>query len=559
MQQFEQLIRAYALKNAVDFGKADPGRILPKLFAHGLEKRDIGTIMPVITRIVGEVDALSSSEREARLNELASLLPEHVEKEKTLPPLPDARQGMVVTRLPPEPSKYLHVGHGLSFLLNAEYARSYGGNVMLRLEDCNPEKCTQAYVDSIMEDITEYLDIPLASVTYVSDDMPVLLRYAEQLIKGGHAYMCFCSQEQMRDLRHAGKPCTCRTASVEKTLDHWNDFVKGVYGAGNAVLRHKGTMDSDNHVLRDSVLWREVDAPHFRHKKHYRVWPMYDFYNAIEDSVMGVTHVLRSNEFHQRGEFQQALRVALGLRQPTVVEYGRFSVAEKTTKGREIRELVASGQYIGWDDPRLVTLKALRRRGIGKEVLVNLMHQVGLKKAEVIFEFPMIAAVSRKLIDATTERFTFIPDPVEIEVIDAPAITEVSFPIHPDKPHHTRTMRVTPGSILLSRADWEDHKGHELRLLHGYNMTLDEKKPVGTFTSSENKAIPKVTWLSPSFCVPVRIFMDDGTWVEGKGMEDIALLKPGAIVQFERFGFCKLDKVVTKGKTHVYEFWFTHA
>ncbi|MBM3230376.1 glutamate--tRNA ligase [Candidatus Pacearchaeota archaeon] len=557
MEDFTKLIRAYALRNALDFGKVDAGRILPKLFAHGLEKSNIGTILPLITQIVHEVNALSISAREKAFGPLASLLPEHEEKEKTLPPLPDARQGTVVTRLPPEPSKHLHVGHGLSFLLNADYARSYGGKVVLRLEDCNPEKCTQAYADSIIRDITEYLQIHLASISYVSDDMPQLLDYAVRLIQKGEGYMCFCSQEQMRDFRHAGKECACRTASVEKTLIHWRDFVEGLYGPGNAVLRHKGDMSHDNHVMRDSVLWREVDAIHFRHKKRYKIWPMYDFYNAIEDSVMGVTHVLRSNEFHQRGALQQAIRLALDLRQPTVVEYGRFSVAEKTTKGREIRELVESGAYIGWDDPRLVTLQALRRRGISKEVLIALMHQVGLKKAEVIFEFPMIAAVSRKLIDATTERFTFVPDPIEITVSGAPTgLTEIAFPLHPNKPE-TRTERITPGVVYLSQSDWELYKGKEIRLLHGYNLRLHATKKEGTYTSTENKAIPKVTWVS-TFALPARVLMDDGTWVEGKVLEDVASLKLGTVVQFERFGFCKLDKVVKKGTGHVYEFWFTH-
>ncbi len=558
MNDFTDLIRAYALRNALDFGKVDAGRIVPKLFAHGLEKSALEEIMPVIMTIAREVNGLSVGAREHAFAPLASLIPEHVEKEKTLPLLPDARQGLVVTRLPPEPSKHLHVGHGLSFLLNAQYAADYTGKVVLRLEDCNPEKVTQAYADSIIADITEYLQIPLASVSYVSDDMPRLLEYAEHLIIRGNAYMCFCSQESMRDLRHAGKDCSCRTASVEKTLEHWKEFVKGIYGAGNAVLRHKGAMQNENHVMRDSVLWREVDAVHFRHKKQYKVWPMYDFYNAIEDSVSGVTHVLRSNEFHQRGELQQALRVALGLRQPTVVEYGRFSVAEKTTKGREIRELVESGAYIGWDDPRLVTLKALRRRGITKEVLIALMNQVGLKKAEVVFEFPMIAAVSRKLIDATTERYTFIANPVEIAVAGAPLdLTEIAFPLHPDRPE-TRTERITPGIVSLSAKDWDTYKGKEIRLVHGYNLQLHATTKEGTYTSLDNKALPKVTWVS-TFALPARVFMDDGTWVEGKVFEDVASLKIGTVVQFERFGFCKLDKVLKKGTGQVYEFWFTHA
>lgn len=559
MRDFTPEIRAYALRNALRYGKAEPGTILAKLFTHGLPKNNIKDVMPLVHRIVGEVNALTPEARAQAFAGMEQLVVEHVEREKELPPLPNAVHGNVVTRFPPEPSKHLHVGHALALLLNYSYAQRYGGRFLVRLEDCNPEKCTQEYADSIIADITEYLGIEPASLSYVSDDMPVLLQYAEQLLEKGVAYVCQCAQEEMREMRHAGKACACRERSMKETKKLWKDFIKGRFTEGGAVLRYKGNMQADNQIMRDPVLWRRVDAPHFRHKTKYPVWPLYDFYNAIEDSTKGVTHVLRSAEFTQRAELQNALKKHLGLPVQTIVEFGRFTVAEKTTHGRELRALVESGDYRGWDDPRLMTLKALRRRGISKDVLNALTTQIGLKKSDVLFEFPMIAALSRKLIDAKTERYTFIPNPVTLTVPNAPELTEIQLPIHPDKPE-TRIMRITPGVVLLSENDWKEYKGKELRLVHGYNLTLDAQKKQGRYTSLENKPLPKVTWLS-TFSLPARVLMDDGTWIEGNVLEEVESLPVGTVVQFERFGFCKLDRVIPplQGKAPVYEFWYTHA
>lgn len=541
-------IRAYAAKNALDFGKADAGRILPKLFQHGLDRKDIGKIMPEIQRIVTDMNALPKDELEEIVAELHEFIKEREEKEKTLPDLPNAIQGKVVTRLPPEPSKYLHIGHALSFLLNYTYAKRYGGKCLLRFEDANPEKVSQEYIDSITEDIENYLELKLDNPKFVSDDMPLMYKYAEQLIEQGNAFMCFCSREEMQNLRHAGKECKCRQKSNEENMKEWKLFLKGKYEEGTATLRFKGNMQDLNHVMRDSVIFRSVKAKHFRQGTKYKVWPMYDFYNPIEDSLMGVTHILRSNEFEQRVPLQDKIKELLGLSKQTVVQYGRFNVIDATTKGREIREGIESGEYVGWDDPRLVTLKALKRRGIKKEVLLAVIDQLGLTKKDVQLDFDMIAAVSRKLIDAETKRFYFVHDPVELNVKSK--IKYASIPVHPDKPE-TRKVKVSD-KIAISEKDFKENVGKEVRLLHLYNISLPKTGKKAEFTSIDNKPIPKIQWVSDG--VKVKIMMDNAQWTQGLGEKALKDLKVGEVVQFERFGFVKLDK---KTKTGL-EFWFTH-
>jgi glutamyl-tRNA synthetase len=547
-------IRAYAAKNALEFGKADAGRILPKLFQHGLDRKDIGKIMPEIQQIVSDINALPKDEIEEIAQELHEFVKERQEKEKTLPELPNAVQGKVVTRLPPEPSKYLHAGHAISFLFNYVYAKRYGGKCILRFDDANPEKVTQEYVDSTLDDLDNYLEIKYDGVKFVSDDMPIFYKYAEQLINQGNAYMCFCDRDTMQNLRHSGKPCPCRNSSKDASLKAWKSALKGVYKEGETTLRFKGNMEDLNHIMRDPVMFRIVKARHFRQKDKYKIWPNYDFYSPIEDSLLGMTHILRSNEFDQRVPFQNMLLDALGLKHDyTVVQYGRYGIIDATTKGREIREGIKAGEYIGWDDPRLVTLKALKRRGIKKEVFYLLIEQLGLAKKEANIDFDMIAAISRKLIDAETERYYFVEDPVELEIKNAPAIKEVEISIHPDKPKETRKVRVTPGLISISKKDFKENKGKEVRLLHLYNTELGKTKN-GKYTSTENKAIPRITWVPTTFAVKVKVLMPDATWVEGLAEENVEALKEGDVVQFERFGFVKLDKKTKK----VLEFWFTH-
>lgn len=546
--ELEKFIYAHALKNALEYGKTSPDRVLPKLFQHGLARDKIKETMPQIAKIVKEVNALSEDKRKKLFSDYETLIPEREVKEKDLPELKLKETKNVVTRLAPEPSKYLHLGHAISFLLNYFYAKRYDGKCYLRFEDTNPEKVSEEFVESILYDIENYLGIKVDGVRYISDDMKMLYDYAEKLIKMEKAYMCFCDREQMQDRRHRGVECECRAHRAEKNIDEWNNFLKGKYLKGEAVLRIKGDMKSQNHVMRDSVIFRAIDAPHYRHKKKYKVWPMYDFYNSVEDSVMGVSLILRSNEFDMRVELQDYIKGLLGLKKQDVVQYGRFNVTDFTTKGREIRELIESGELIGWDDPRLITLKALKRRGITREAIYELTKQVGLSKSQVNLEFDMIAAINRKIIDSKTNRYFFVPDAIELKIDKSPKINEVEIPIHPDKPEK-RKLKV--GKIFISREDFDSNRGKEVRLLHLFNVKLNKKEHEAVFTSIENKDVPKIQWVSDS--VKCEVLMPDGRAIEGLAETGIKRLKKDEVLQFERFGFVRVDK---QGEPT--QFWFTH-
>jgi len=545
VKEWSKLIEVYALKNAVEHeGKAEESKVIAGLFHEGLNKEGVSEIINEVKAEVRKVNSLSIEEQKKEYEKLSKLASKREER-VGLQELPEISKNMVF-RIAPEPSKYNHIGHAFTFLINYLYARKYKGKCKLRFEDTNPEKVSKEYVDAMKEDI-KYLGIKVDSIRFVSDDMPKLYKYSEQLIKMGKAFMCFCRQEKIKKLRGEGRECSCRQHDVKKNMDEWKKFLEGRYMEGEATLRLKGNMASNNYVMRDSVIFRAVKAKHY--KKKYNIWPMYDFYNPIEDSLMGVTHILRSNEFEVRVELHNYIRDLLNLKKQVIIQYGRVNVIGATTKGREIRDLVAGKGYMGWDDPRLVTLLALRRRGILKEAFYELVEQIGISNHQVNLSFDMIAAINRKILDKQADRYSFVENPVKLEIKNFPDIKEIKVKIHPDK-KETRLVRI--GEIFISEKDYEANKGKEARLMHLFNIKLrDDNK--AEFTSLENKSIARINWVSGF--VNARIMMPDATRITGIAELAVKKLKLGSIIQFERFGFARFDKLNEAGE---YEFWFAH-
>ncbi len=558
VENIDEKIYAYALDNAYNHGgKAQEGAVLSHLFKDGLQKEEISAVMPKIKDLVKKVNSLTTKELEEAFSnykkdfeKLREINKQDNRQEGELPELPNAVLGKVVTRIPPEPSKYTHLGHALSFLLNYLYAKKYEGKCLLRFEDTNPEKVNKEFIKAMINDLEEYLEIKVDGTRFVSDDMEMLYDEAEKLINQEKAFMCFCDKEALQNNRHQGIECICRNNSKEKNLEEWKKFKAGKYMKGEAILRLKGDMKALNHTMRDPVIFRAVKAPHYKHKKKYKVWPMYDFYNPIEDSVMGVTHILRSNEFEQREELHEYISKLLNLNKQTKVQYGRFNVEGSTTKGREIREMIDSKEYMGWDDPRLVTLKALKRRGITKEAIYELAKKCGLSKYQVNFQFEMIAAINRKIIDPQANRYFFVSDPQKIIIEDMPkSLNTLELPIHPNKTI-LRKIKVSP-TIYISKEDFKNNKGKEIRLTNLFNIKLSEKTK---YSDSADKSVQKLQWVSDNFKTKTKILMPDAKWVSGLAEKNIEKLKVGEMIQFERVGFCRFDK--KKGTT--YEFWFAH-
>ncbi len=556
--ELKKTIFEFALQNAVQFkGKANMAAVIGKVLAAKPELRSkIKEVSKEAQNVVKEVNALSIDEQRYQLQNMA---PELMRKKKAakreLPELKNAVKGKVTTRMPPEPSKHLHIGHALSFLINYLYAKKYSGRCVLRFEDTNPEKCSKEFVDSIINDL-KFLDIRPSKTVFVSNDLPKMYHYAEELIKKGHAYVCFCKREKMQDLRHKGLCCECRE---KKCLEEWKNMLKGKHREGKAVLRLKLEMEAENQALRDPVIFRILKKKHYLHGKKFFVWPLYDFENAVEDELCGVTHILRSIEFGEmRIELQNKIKEMLGFKKQETRQYGRFNVTGAITQGREIRKVINEKKFLGWDDPRLVTIKALRRRGIQKETFYELAVEVGLSTTPTNIDWSVIAAINRRLLDKKANRYFFVENPKKIVIENAPK-KQAKVKFHPEQPKKGSRIFNTDRDFYVTKKDYDEIRNKELtRLMDCLNFRKKANKLV--FDSSEyekykGKGRKIIQWLpTEEKNVNVEIVMPDASIKKGLGEKDLKKLKVGDIIQFNRFGFCRLDRK-EKNKLTI---WFSH-
>jgi glutamyl-tRNA synthetase len=561
----KERIRFFALENAVKFkGKANPGAVIGKIISEFPEKKeDMKSLSGEINQVIREVNSMPLEEQIKEYESKAPAKPKEEKKQpkKELPELPNAEMGKVVTRIPPEPSKYNHIGHALSFLINYNYAKKYNGKCIIRFEDTNPEKASQEYVDAMIEDVVDYLNVKADRIMFVSDDLPLFYEYAQKLIMMEKAYVCVCDRETMQKQREEGESCRCTTKNtIEHNLKEWEKMLDGKYDEGGAILRLVGDMKSENHVMRDPVIFRINKTKHYRQANKYCVWPMYDFENSVEDSVTGVTHILRSSEFgNMRVELQDYIKDLLRLPKQTIIQYGRFNIAGATTKGREIREMIEKGEVSGWDDPSLVTLKALKRRGIVKETYTELMYQVGLSAStDKNIDWTLISSINRSILDASVNRFFFVNEPVKISIKGAPKLNP-ELKLHPE--HTERGMRKfeTSDEFFVAKEDFEKFKpGMLVRLMDclNFEVTKDGFK----FHSLEHEQYKEkgsliIHWLPASEeLVNAEVRMPDNMIKKGLAEQTISNLEVDDVVQFARFGFCRLDQK----EKNKYLFWFTN-
>jgi len=568
----EETIRKLALANAVKYdGKANPKAIIGSLIQeHPDAKQDMKATMQAINRVVEEVNHLAPEEQK---EELLKLDPNHDEKKqaekqkrkeerKSLPELPDAERGKVVTRIPPEPSKYNHLGHAMSFLLNHLYGRKYEGKVILRFDDTNPEKARQEYVDAVYEDVVKFLKLEPDEEVYASDHMDTYLEYADKLIIRGEAYVCNCSRENMAKGRRDMEECPHRDQDEAENRKQWEAMKAGETEEGSHILRLKIDMRHKNAVMRDPVIYRSSHKEHYRQGDKYKVWPMYDYECAIEEGLCGVTHVMRSNEFDQRIELQNHIAILFGFPEVTYVHYGRYNVTGATTKGREIRELIETGKYLGWDDPRLVTIRALRRRGILREAFIELAHQVGLSKTQTNLDFGVIAAINRNLLDKKAKRYAAVKEPATIIVKEIPEdLKEFKLRYNPNEDSRERRLPVTERYAIEKEDLKRIPKEGVVRLIDSMNIRKEDDETFTYISTSHEdyKAMENTHGLIHFVPlsgreVKAKLMMPDTTVMDILCEENIKEIEEDSVIQFERYAFCRLDH--HEQGTPV--FWYTH-
>lgn len=559
-QAFRNIARKHALLNALRHeGKADLRAVVSKVLGEQPELRaQIRMLMPVVEGVVRQVNQLGVGEQRQILErEYPAFLAEAIlpkPQTRVLPPLPNAEQGKVITRFPPEPNGYPHIGHAKAAIIDETYARLYEGKFVLRFDDTNPAKEKLEYYSAIKEGL-DWLGVKPDLIKNTSDDIELFYHHAKALLAAGHAYVCTCEPEKIRSNRSLGQPCDCRTQPPEDVLARWEKMLT-TYRPQEAIVRIKVDLQHSNTALRDPTLLRIVDVKHPLRGHRYRVWPTYDFAAPIEDHLDGVTHALRTKEYELRDELYFLLIKLLHLRRPELIEFARLELKGTPVSKRKLKMLFDQGIVSAWDDPRLPTLNGLRRRGITPQAIRQFVLEFGVTKVESEPTWDALQSHNRKVLDPIAKRYFFVPKPLLLEVEGASLIT-ATLRFHPDRPLGERRIP-TNGRFYVPGEDIERiGLGRELRLMELYNVTItqaDKSKAKGRFTGSEVKPdLPKIQWVTPdhvpfTVLVPGPLFIDEvynrESLLQVKGLAEAAAsqLETGEMVQFSRFGFCRVDR-----------------
>ncbi|UCH72447.1 MAG: glutamate--tRNA ligase [Thermoplasmatales archaeon] len=549
--------RIYALQNAVQFnGKADPkavvGKVIAVLRKDGFPPKEI---IPIVNKVILEINKFTLKKQVAELEKCA---PELLKKEKkerdfTLPELLDATKGKVVTRFPPEPNGYLHIGHAKASIIDYEYAQMYDGKFILRFDDTNPENAKLEFYEAQKEDL-RWLGIEWDEEYNTSDNLEKHYKLAEQLISKEGAYVCKCSPDVVKKGRFHMEECDCRCASCDENIDIWRDMISS--SIDNYVLRLRGDMTCANTAMRDPTLFRIIDKKHPLHGDKYRVWPTYDFAGAVEDSISGVTHPFRTKEYELRDECYFKLLDLLGLRKPHLMEFARLSIQGMPVSKRKIKPLIEKGFVSGYDDIRLPTLKGLKKRGILPEAIKQFVFSQGISKVESTVPFDLIISTNRKIIDPIAKRYFFVKDPMELIVEGSPKKTK-KINLHPtNKKLGSRTIE-TDKKFFVEKSDMQKLKiGDIFRLKDLYNIKLKKKnkKLYGEYVGEELiDNSPKIQWTTDDF-IKMNVFVPHLLYknnkydsnslekIEGFAEKAISNIESGEIIQFERFGFVRIEK-----------------
>jgi glutamyl-tRNA synthetase len=560
MDDLSHVIRKYALKNAAEHGSARESTVLAKVLSVDPSlKKNMKTLAMQVASVVKEINAMDKDSLQRAYAEYEDEF-EKAHSEKAAKSaehsfyVEGAVEGSFKTRFAPEPSGYMHIGHAKAAFIEKELARIYKGSVSLYFDDTNPAKERQEFVDSLKKD-AKWLGISFSDEYYASDNIEYEYKCAEKLIKEGYAYACFCNADMIGEKRGEGKGCGHRNQTEDANLSFWKNMINGEYGENQVSLRFKGDMQALNTVMRDPVLFRIKKDVHYRQGDKYAAWPSYDFNTPIIDSIKGITHAARSKEYELRDELYYKLLDLLEMRKPSIIEFSRLKVANNMTSKRDTNKLIEDGLVSGYDDPRLVTISALRKRGITPEAIRDFALRSGMSKSESTSSMEELLALNRRIIDNSSKRLFFVREPVKLEVAGVDKI-DVKLPLHPNAEIGFREYSC--GSVYyIDRNDADALEiGSTARLKGAFNIKVTEIND--NLIKAEYKGTEKVDalimqWVSEGNLVQATLtligdLLKDDEFnrssmmkVNGYVESYASKLKDNDTVQFERIGFFKFD------------------
>ena len=489
--------------------------------------------------------------------------------------LDESWKGKVVTRFPPEPSGYLHIGHAKAVMLNQYFAQEYDGKMLIRFDDTNPSKEKQEFEDSILEDLA-LLDITGCKVSHTSDFFDKILEFAEKLIKNGDAYCDNTPKERMSEERYNGIPSKNRDLSVEENLSLFEEMKLGSKSGLEYCLRAKMSVDNPNKALRDPVIFRCNLTPHQQTGTKYKLYPTYDFACPIVDSLEGVTHTLRTNEYHDRNPQFYWFIEKLGLRKPIIWDYGKVNFIYTLLSKRKLAWFVEQGLVTGWDDPRMPTVRGIRRRGLTVEALREYILMQGASQATVKLEWDKLWSLNKRIIDPIVPRYSALESSnlCKVKVLGMTENYTKKVPKHKKNPDCGEKSVVYSANLYLEQSDVKDLVfDEEVTFMDWGNMIakkIEKEDSLVTYVEFEmnlegdfKKTKKKLTWLSQEITVDLKLLdydfliskkeLDDGDELkdvltpvtefvtDAVGDRNLKELKQGDILQIERKGYFICD------------------
>jgi len=501
----------------------------------------------------------------------------------------------IVTRFPPEPNGFPHIGHAKSIFINFGIAREYNGRCHLRMDDTNPTKEDTKYVQAL-QDAVEWLGYKWdGDVRFTSDYFPALYDYAITLIKMGKAYVDSLTEDEIRQYRgtvtQAGKRSQYAQRSVAENLDLFEKMKKGEFAEGEHVLRAKIDMAAPNMKMRDPLLYRIRHAHHFRTGDEWSIYPMYDFAHCLSDYIEGITHSICTLEFENNRDIYDWVLDTLELQPPRPYqhEFARLNINYTVMSKRKLLELVEGGYVQGWDDPRLPTIAGYRRKGYTPEAILTFCDQVGIAKANSVVDVSQLEFCIRDDLNKKVPRVLCVLNPLKVTIENYEGFEEIDAPYYPhDVPKEGSRKIPFSREIYIDRADFEENppKGYfrltptqPVRLRHGYIITCKEiiKDAHGEITELKVTYAPEsksgsdtsgikvksaIQWVSKEHAHKVEVRLYDRLFAceTPEGVEDInpdslkiikdALIEPAVIneqpderFQFEREGYFYIDPV----------------
>ena len=504
--------------------------------------------------------------------------------------------GAVVTRFPPEPNGYLHIGHAKSACLNFGLAAENNGRCHLRFDDTNPAKEEEEYVEAIMEDVRWLGWSWGAHLSFASDHFDKLYEFALTLVSSGHAYVDDLTQDQIREYRgtltNPGRESPCRNRSVAENLDLFKRMRKGEFEEGQKVLRAKINMSSGNINMRDPVLYRILKVSHHRTGDKWCIYPMYDFAHGQSDSIEGVTHSICTMEYEDHRPLYDWILETLGVYKPEQTEFARLNLTHTVLSKRKLVQLVEDGKVTGWDDPRMPTLAGMRRRGYPPEAIRSFCDQVGVAKRQNTIEFAMLEHAVRDQLNKTAPRVMAVLHPLKVVITNYPEaqVEYLEATNNPEDPDAGSRKLPFSRELYIEREDFMEDPpnkffrlspGREVRLRYGYFVTCtdvvkndageiieiqctydpethggqapDGRKVKGTihWVSAQHAVNALSRLYNPLFNVehpdkeddfikhlnPDSISVEDDSKVE----PSLTQAEPGSTVQFERLGYFTVD------------------